>query len=588
MFSPRAGQAEWKAESITAAIAADPDVKSLNLTSKDSLSKFYKYVEAMRGAVQCGMAEVGDVAPDIPRALRGRSAKLIAIRERSQLSQPSDESIGVSKNSDLPSYSLASLGKSPTEHFDFMIYQRKISNYTGNKALAALDLSCTSRQTMDLIAPSLEEVRVGQMLKTANTKVGGGSGARRLGKLGELEGSCRQSNTTERIAALGRREEVENSMQLLAEMKKEVKQKGQKTKTETYEALKMLLGREPASGKLVFAAVELKKFIDSKLGAMYPMLGKKPKKTLAVIVPYLVKTSKYYSQSAKDSAVPGSALNDAAVRACNEQEQLLIKEAKAPRVIDDDDESDEEDGDDGYDEESEEDEEDSGDAESEEEEGDEDGGGAAGAGARGDGDGADGAHAGEDKGCDDHAGEDKGDNSFTLLRNATIAANHQMLVQLGLGPKVSAPASPPRNSVSKRKTTHSPIRCSSRLRLSKQTTSHSPPSPASREHPETTFDVTAIFGCELDQPAIWYFVKMAPGPSRAHKVFFIDHVDPASGECKLNCNDGFPLNTVAKVETRHVFNDVPFTRGPNFFSATLDIDGLAKVLVDFEKFQATS
>jgi hypothetical protein len=151
MFSPRDGQAEWEAESITAAIAADADVKSLNLTSKDSLSKWYKYVEAMRGAVQCGAATVGDVVPDITKALRRRSENLRAIQERSRLSQASDESIGVSKNHDIESYSLASLGKSRTEHFEFMIHQRKLSNYTGNKALAALDLSCTTQQTMDLI-----------------------------------------------------------------------------------------------------------------------------------------------------------------------------------------------------------------------------------------------------------------------------------------------------------------------------------------------------------------------------------------------------------------------------------------------------
>jgi hypothetical protein len=61
-----------------------------------------------------------------------------------------------------------------------------------------LDLEVTDL-ALKLISPTANDLRVGQLLKEANTHVGLKVGERRLNYLGEVAGMCRQANTKDRV-----------------------------------------------------------------------------------------------------------------------------------------------------------------------------------------------------------------------------------------------------------------------------------------------------------------------------------------------------------------------------------------------------
>ena len=163
LFSPGGvDEAPWDPEPLYTATQTIPEVRSLSLTDGRNLYNLHKYVSAMRLAVQLGVAEEGSVVPDLKWARSKRNSTLVAIRKRNQLAGATADSVGVSR--DIPSFSLAALGKSSLDHFDHLVQLRKQDNYVGD---AGLDLACTSMQRMNLVIPSAEDVRIGKMLKDA-------------------------------------------------------------------------------------------------------------------------------------------------------------------------------------------------------------------------------------------------------------------------------------------------------------------------------------------------------------------------------------------------------------------------------------
>ena len=588
------GPDPWGTEALVAAAAESPDVRSLSLTSGGKhLHYFHKYVTAMREAVALGVAEEGSVVPDIPWALGKRNPRLVAIRKQNELVRASDESVGVSKQSDIESYSLAPLGKTPLGHFEHLCRLRKRGNYTGGNMLDSLDLAITASQNENLIIPSDIEKRTGQMLKAANTRSTVACGGNRLGTIGELEGACKQSNTTDRIARLAARDRVNETMAVLAQMKMAKKQKSVKEKESIYDALETLLGHSPKKGRK-FSAAELKAYIDSKLDGGYPAHGKKKYKTLAVIVPFLVKTRQYHTSG----ALP---LKDAADRARREQEQLLQEEEKAMRDDQgqgkskprEDDESSEDDDDDG---------DGDGGGDGSGGGGDDDGGDS---GARGDGDGGGGGGGdGSGGGGDDGGGSgprgggggsggggdgSKEMNDFERRRRDNIAENARVLADYMKTVDLSMP-SPPRKrqkSSIQPKLKREPIPAKQyKLRDRKDgpppvyASPPSPPPPESEDGSSFALDVNAIFGdSEGTGPEVWYFVKMGHGRSR--KVYFLD-VSKTDGTCTIN-DCGYSLDTVDNVEIRKVFRGVQFPANLPW-TATLDTKDLQDVREQFAEF----
>ena len=557
------GPDPWGHESIVAAAAECPHVRSLSLSTGRNLHHFYKYVTAMREAVALGGAKEGSVVPDIPWALSKRNPRLVAIRKQNKLVQASAESVGVSKHSDIESYSLAPLGKSPLEHFEHLCRLRKLGNYTGGKTLDSLDLACAVSQSETLIIPSDIEKRTGQMLKAANTRNKGVCGGNRLGTFGELEGACKQSNTIDRIERLATRDRVNETMMVLAQMKVKKKQNSVKEKQSIYDALETLLGHPPKKGH-TFSAAELKAYIDSKLDGGYPARGKKKYKTLAVIVPFLVKTSQYHTSF-------GGKLKDAADKARREQEQLLQEKGEGkckPSKDDDHDESSEDVDDDD-------------DATDDNDDGsDGDGGGDDCSGARGDGGGSGGGGDGSKEMSD-----------FERRRRDNMAEN--ALVMAGLMKTVDRDLSMP-SQPSKRQKTN--IRAEPKreripakqyeLRGRKDgappvyVSPPSPPPPESEDGSSFALDVNAIFGdVEGTGPEVWYYVKM--GNARSRKVYFLD-VSETDGTCTIN-DPGYALDTVNNVEIRKVFREVRFPENSPW-TATLDTNDLQDVQNQFAEF----
>ena len=598
------GPDPWGPEALVAAAAESPDVRSLSLTSGGKhLHYFHKYVTAMREAVALGVAEEGSVVPDIPWALGKRNPRLVAIRKQNELVRASGESVGVSKQSDIESYSLAPLGKTPLGHFEHLCRLRKRGNYTGGNMLDSLDLVFTASQNENLIIPSDIEKRTGQMLKAANTRSTVACGGIRLGTIGEVEGACKQSNTTGRIARLATRDRVNETMTVLAQMKMAKKQKSVKEKQSIYDALETLLGHSPKKGHK-FSAAELKAYIDSKLDGGYPAHGKKKYKTLAVIVPFLVKTRQYHTS--------GLSLKGAADRARREHEQLLQEEEKAmrhdqgegkgkPREDDDIDSS--EDDDDDSEATDDNDDDDDGDGDGSGGGGDGSGGGGdddgGDSGARGDGDGAgsggggDGSGGGGDDGGGSGprgdgggsggGGDGKEMNDFERLRRKNIAENEKKLAGFMKTVDLSMP-SPPRKR-QKPNIPAEPNREPIVLRSRKDgppPVYASPPSPPPHESEDGSsfaLDVNAIFGDNGTGPEVWYFVKMGHG--RFRKVYFLD-VSQSDGTCTIN-RCGYSLDTVDNVEIRKVFRGVQFPANLPW-TVTLDTKDLQDVREQFAEF----
>jgi uncharacterized membrane protein YgcG len=573
MFSSVHGQNPWLSGALIAAGAESADVRSLSLGTKGNLASFHKYVTAMELAVEWGVAKEGSVVPDIAWAQSKRNPRVVAIRKQNELVLASAESVGVSKCSDIDSYSLVPHGSSNLDIFEHMCRLRKYGDYTGGGTLDALDVNCTESQTKELVVPSDEEKRIGQMLKDANTRSKGGYDGNRLGTFGEREGACRQSNTADRIERLATKERVLESIEELVEMKTAQKRKSDEAKLDIYDSLVKLVGVPKKGNK--FSAAELKAYINDKLDGRYPTLGKKAYKTLAVIVPFLVKTSKY--------RIAGKSLNEAATQARKDQNQLLKKEEIAKATIErdsDDDESDEDDD------ESDEDDDDEDDDDDDASGGDGCGGCGGGASgrevgsSRGESDASGGGGGGGDGGGGGGScGERTPESDFVRRQRETIADNKRKFEEL-------FPPNGHNTPVKARKTMRESIQAekqpapynfrnrNEKVKVAVVSPPSSPDSSDASDASSFALDVNAIFGVveNATEAKVWYYVKLGHGAGR--KVYYLDHVDTSNGTCTLNDREGYDVSTVNDVKIRKVFHDVRFSEN---YTATLDTSDLQEV-----------
>ena len=230
-FFSGAGKQCWETEQILKFERDFPSVKALKLTQGKHLHDFYKFTEAMNEAVDLGVASKDDLSPDVSAALRRRNTKYAEILKARAESMASSDDIGASKASDLETYSLARGEATNLELFERMIAQRKLGSADLPSVFASLDVACSQSQ-LELLAPSEEEVRLGDELKKTNSVSGRRIYAStRLGKLGTLEGSCRESNGERRMMNMERREQVDVSIRDLLAIKQKNKEDRQEEKT---------------------------------------------------------------------------------------------------------------------------------------------------------------------------------------------------------------------------------------------------------------------------------------------------------------------------------------------------------------------
>ena len=146
------------------------------------------FVNAMREAVELGVAETGDLVPDWSRE-RLKNQTLVDIRSRREHVKPTTHDIGVSRHSDLASFSLHSMpNESHTDHFKRLCLARA----RGGPLCVprGLDVEMTPLQ-FQVLSPTVGDLTVGNLLKEANTHRGAKLGLRRMNVLGEVEGLCR-------------------------------------------------------------------------------------------------------------------------------------------------------------------------------------------------------------------------------------------------------------------------------------------------------------------------------------------------------------------------------------------------------------
>jgi hypothetical protein len=102
---------KWTTVEILSAPAA------LKLPVNSNLADMFRFVKAMEEAVELGVAEVGDLLPDWSQE-KLNNQTLVSIRSKRDHAKPSVNDIGVSRHSDLSSFSLQVLpGESATDHF---------------------------------------------------------------------------------------------------------------------------------------------------------------------------------------------------------------------------------------------------------------------------------------------------------------------------------------------------------------------------------------------------------------------------------------------------------------------------------------
>lgn len=294
---------KWTSKEI---LAAPEPMKPLKLTIGNNLSKMFKFVKAMQEAVELGVAEPTDLVPDWSRQ-RLRNTRLQSIRSKRQTATASATDIGASVNSDLESYSLRAIpGESPESHFKRLCRHRARGGPL--QVPRGLQIEVTPLQ-MQILRPSDSDLRIGNLLKEANTHYGARMGLRRMNILGEVDGLCRQANTEKRLEKiqqalqlsataeeLGRRKQgvaefrkrSKRAAKAAKEERKRIAQEKRDAKKKQVDDLTALLGEAPVNGKH-HRAVELRAFIKAKLEGKYPKVPKS--KTMAVIVPYLLAVS---------------------------------------------------------------------------------------------------------------------------------------------------------------------------------------------------------------------------------------------------------------------------------------------------------
>ena len=99
---------DWKQESIL----NSPFATSLRLATGQNLKLLFKFVMAMKEAVKLGVADEGAPVPDwsLPRL---RNRRLEEVRGQRAQAAPSHDNIGVSRDTELASYSLNKMPEEP-------------------------------------------------------------------------------------------------------------------------------------------------------------------------------------------------------------------------------------------------------------------------------------------------------------------------------------------------------------------------------------------------------------------------------------------------------------------------------------------
>jgi hypothetical protein len=291
----------------TSAVLALPPlfINKLKLDKRKNLALFFTYISAMKEAVSLGVATVDDLIPNFTR-IQNPILEAFAARRREEA--PSSTDIGASKSADLESFSLSRLPNESNEHFFSRLCLTRCRGATDGLAVVlprGLDLEVTDL-ALKLISPTANDLRVGQLLKEANTHVGLKVGERRLNYLGEVAGMCRQANTKDRVDKIALACQVSSTLEDLSSSRKEVAsrkkriksmataavgerrrdaEKKMEIKTAKLNSLVRLVGVNPANATK-FTAVELKSYIATNLDDVYPNVDKK--KTLPIIIPYLL------------------------------------------------------------------------------------------------------------------------------------------------------------------------------------------------------------------------------------------------------------------------------------------------------------
>jgi hypothetical protein len=162
----------WEPENL---LALPSEFETLNMTSRKNIKSYYKFVSAMKEAVSLGVATPDDLVPNFAR-IENPVLEAITARRRDQA--PSTTDIGASKSSDLASYSLSRLPNESNTQFFTRLCRTRCRGATEGSTVQlprGLDLEVTPL-ALKLIAPSANDMRVGQLLKEANTYARRGMG----------------------------------------------------------------------------------------------------------------------------------------------------------------------------------------------------------------------------------------------------------------------------------------------------------------------------------------------------------------------------------------------------------------------------
>jgi hypothetical protein len=216
----------------TSAVLALPPlfINKLKLDKRKNLALFFTYISAMKEAVSLGVATVDDLIPNFTR-IQNPILEAFAARRREEA--PSSTDIGASKSADLESFSLSRLPNESNEHFFSRLCLTRCRGATDGLAVVlprGLDLEVTDL-ALKLISPTANDLRVGQLLKEANTHVGLKVGERRLNYLGEVAGMCRQANTKDRVDKIALACQVSSTLEDLSSSRKEVASRKKRIKS---------------------------------------------------------------------------------------------------------------------------------------------------------------------------------------------------------------------------------------------------------------------------------------------------------------------------------------------------------------------
>jgi hypothetical protein len=200
---------KWTSEEV---LSVSDQFPTLKLLFDSNLSRMWTFLKAMQEAVELGVAETGSRD-------RLKNPTLVDIRSRREHVKPTANDIGVSRHSDLASFSLYVMpNESKEDHFSRLC----LSRARGGPLCVpiALDLEMTPLQ-FQVLQPTVSELTVGNLLKEANTHRGAKLGLRRQNLLGEIDGLCRVTNTDTRVDKLCQALQLAATMEALGKLKED-------------------------------------------------------------------------------------------------------------------------------------------------------------------------------------------------------------------------------------------------------------------------------------------------------------------------------------------------------------------------------